>query len=329
MLEFEDATQGQKDEWFYDRVREVAVAYSWPSYGMVNLNQMASSHPHNDEKMLTEYLIGWGSLPIFPLCPRPMCIVDVGANVGAFTYLASRIATNVIAYEPCKETFRRLSDNVARQVVAPQRVQLHNLAVGATSGQTVYMQKNLQNGNFSGDAYSSAEKPFDDEYEEVKTISIEDILAASPNGFIDYLKVDCEGAEYEFLTGKDLSRVGYIEIELHNGEKEKTEKLIESLQQTHDCATPADTDDPTHADTDDLHNLKCMSRSYFGAYSTLKVEDAARAAGTQPKAEHSVNTDDPLRRIFHASLPIPPDFPAAAAQHLEDERPATKKGQTT
>ena len=49
--------------------------------------------------------------------------------------------------------------------------------------------------------------------EEVNSTSIENIFSRFELSKIDFLKVDIEGAEYDFLMGKDLSKVRFLAIE--------------------------------------------------------------------------------------------------------------------
>ena len=46
---------------------------------------------------------------------------------------------------------------------------------------------------------------------------------------IDYLKVDCEGGEYDFLLGQDLSFVRFLAIEMH-GDGPKRGELMSHLK---------------------------------------------------------------------------------------------------
>ena len=50
------------------------------------------------------------------------------------------------------------------------------------------------------------------------------------------MKVDCEGSEYEFLMNKDLSKISFLVMELHNGYlgEKKTEELLQYLNKFFD-----------------------------------------------------------------------------------------------
>lgn len=82
------------------------------------------------------------------------------------------------------------------------------------------------------------EMKFFPELEKVNSSSFETVLARA-GGQIDYLKVDCEGAEYYFLKDKDLSKVKYIGIEFHaNLGAKKWKELCLWLNKTHMIVHP-------------------------------------------------------------------------------------------
>ena len=65
-------------------------------------------------------------------------------------------------------------------------------------------------------------------WEEVKTISLETLLA--PYESIGLLKVDVEGAEFDFLYGKDLSKIKWITGEFHNWLFQYDDRGVELLE---------------------------------------------------------------------------------------------------
>lgn len=87
-------------------------------------------------------------------------------------------------------------------------------------GTTGFVYDNAGNHGWQGD------------YEEVESISLEDLIGDKK---VEVLKVDCEGAEYDFLINAALSNVNIIVAELHNFlGSEKQQKLCEWIEQTHD-----------------------------------------------------------------------------------------------
>ena len=232
MLKFTDEEESENDEWFKERVSEAASSYVALPFTIIGHRGIYYYPP--DPNQLNLFVTEPDTAVMFTFTPEwkmPYCVVDIGANVGAFTYLASMFATDVRAYEPCASTFRRLQSNIKKYAVDESTTfQFHQLAAGSTSGETVYM--NASESQRSGDSFSTKEKP-EGETEEVKTICLEDIIADTPMKRIDYLKIDCEGAEYDFLMGKDLSSVGLLEVELHGDDEELKERLAAHMEKTH------------------------------------------------------------------------------------------------
>ena len=61
----------------------------------------------------------------------------------------------------------------------------------------------------------------------------EDIFSKFGIDRINYLKVDCEGAEVPFLLDKDLSKIDNIGLELHWYNKSSAKKLIAHISKIH------------------------------------------------------------------------------------------------
>jgi FkbM family methyltransferase len=140
--------------------------------------------------------------------------VDIGCNVGCFSYLASNLFSQVVAFEPGYYTsvVARMKLNQKEKI---QNVYIHNLAVGKNTGDIVKLQCDSHQGEVNSGNASIIYGSKTGDYELVMTISLEKIYDLIQTDFIDYLKIDCEGAEYDILLGKDLSRIGIIAGEIH------------------------------------------------------------------------------------------------------------------
>jgi FkbM family methyltransferase len=136
-------------------------------------------------------------------------IVDIGANIGAFSLLAARNPTaTVYAYEPVRTTFELLEQNIALNGIG-DRVHPFNLGVTARREER-------------GIAIDPNGSPFNSLYgpaaETVRCVGLDDILADNAIETCDLLKLDCEGAEFEILYGASaatLSRIQRICLEYH------------------------------------------------------------------------------------------------------------------
>ena len=151
--------------------------------------------------------------------------VDVGSNVGAFPIVNHNKFFKVICYEPSSYSFNECRKNVNDL----KNVEVFNFAVSDKSNNIVKL-KSYKLGNVSGNASTLDSDLWDDtQCEMINTISLEDIFINNNLSKIDYLKVDCEGGEYDFLINKDLSKIDYIAIEIHIQLNEKAFELINYL----------------------------------------------------------------------------------------------------
>lgn len=118
---------------------------------------------------------------------RPTDIVlDIGANIGAFTLFAAKKAKHVYSVEPLYTDILR--KNIAKNNL--KNVTILETGIG-TGTQTI--------------SYSQRSK-------KINLTSISDILKEC--GKIDFLKCDCEGCEWS-ITPQNLRNIRRIEIEVH------------------------------------------------------------------------------------------------------------------
>jgi hypothetical protein len=113
-------------------------------------------------------------------------VLDIGANVGGFCIRAARIGGHVTAVEPV--TIPLLLENI----------RLNNVSVQVITGA-------LGSGK-------PEEICWDDCRVVTPTYPLRDLIAMS--GGCDFLKCDCEGAEW-FINPRELRHVRRIEMEIH------------------------------------------------------------------------------------------------------------------
>jgi FkbM family methyltransferase len=124
---------------------------------------------------------------------RPGAIVfDVGANVGFFTLLASKLAGDsgrVYAFEPLPRNLDFLERHVRLNDLA--NVYVEALAVAATSGEAHF--RVAQHASMGGLAEGGDLR--------VVTASLDDLIASGHVARPDFIKMDIEGAESDALRG--------------------------------------------------------------------------------------------------------------------------------
>jgi FkbM family methyltransferase len=126
-----------------------------------------------------------------------MTVLDVGANVGAYTALASHAvgpAGRVLAFEPDPESFRYLRETVREN--------------GATNVELVPMAAARREGVarlFTSSSNRGDNRLFESEQSdgsvEVRTVRLDDFLAAAGIERVDFVKIDVQGFEGEALAG--------------------------------------------------------------------------------------------------------------------------------
>lgn len=143
-------------------------------------------------------------------------VVDVGANIGMFALYAAKCgAASVLAFEPSAESFACLERNV-RENGLERTITIHRRAVAGKDRRSVrfprrsdVMNTMLQEGDL-GDA------------DEVATTTLDAIVKSV--GEVDFVKLDCEGAEYEILFGAEpetLRAIAILRMEYHQGRRDE------------------------------------------------------------------------------------------------------------
>ena len=143
---------------------------------------------------------------------------DIGANVGFFTLLGSRIvgeSGRVIAFEPVPSCARAVARNIELNGLA--QAEIREVAVGAADGRA----RLLVVGEASWSHLESARERHRDVRTEVDVtvVSIDGLVAAGTIPPPDVLKIDTEGAEIEIVEGmrETIARHGpTIICELHD-----------------------------------------------------------------------------------------------------------------
>jgi FkbM family methyltransferase len=144
------------------------------------------------------------------------CVVDLGANVGIFSSRVSELARKVFSYEPFSGNKEQLEKNLKP---CENITVIHKAVAGKPGMIRLFMPESER----STGSYSS----FPDlgvtteSYQEVPSITLNQIFSDNKIDRCDLLKIDIEGQEYEVLHSTDdevLSRTIRIHGEYHNVE---------------------------------------------------------------------------------------------------------------
>jgi len=173
----------------------------------------------------------YGGYTIPPQVGRDIAI-DLGSNIGMFSLENHKNFENILAIEASYWNFLTGLSNVFNKRIG--NVKCFNLAAAKNTGEVI---KIYQNGYDSVSATTSIEilealgKETDlAHYHNVFSISLEGMFDFFGLNYVDFLKIDIEGAEYDFLLDKDLSRIASMGIEIHGTfGKEKKDQLKSHL----------------------------------------------------------------------------------------------------
>lgn len=166
---------------------------------------------------------------------REVCL-DVGSNMGAYMIANKERFNNFYFLEACYENFEQIQKNLITHDV--NNAHGFNLAVDSESGKVVKLKAWIHSDKkkevgVSGSGATVEHWAWDNaDYHPILTIALEQVFELFGLNHIDYMKIDCEGAEFSFLYGKDLSKIDAIGMELHHHIEH--EKLVKHILKTHD-----------------------------------------------------------------------------------------------
>lgn len=130
-------------------------------------------------------------------------IIDIGGNLGFFSLQAQILnpRAKIHIYEPSKENFFYIKSNLS-----DCGVEVFNEAVGLSQGKVRLI--NSKNLSSTGVVEASSDG-------EITQIPINEALQKY-EGFVDLLKMDCEGSEWDILNEQEISKkVKFIVMEYH------------------------------------------------------------------------------------------------------------------
>lgn len=124
---------------------------------------------------------------------KGMCVVDVGANIGFYTLLFSKLVGEkgkVFAFEPEKLNFKFLKQDCAEM----KNIVLNNIAIGNKSCKLKLYVSRLMNVDHLTYKTKDKRKSYF-----VECVRLDDYF--SKNEKIDLIKIDTQGFEYRVLIG--------------------------------------------------------------------------------------------------------------------------------
>jgi len=153
-------------------------------------------------------------------------VIDVGAQIGVFSILAAKkFKAKVISFEPLKENYDILLKNIkinglkniipVRKAICKKngRAKLY-IDETNTGGHSIFLNR--------------------DKYEIVDCITLKDVFKEFDIKKCNFLKLDCEGCEYEVVLESPkevLEKIDKISMEFHEHPKYSVKMLKEKLEE--------------------------------------------------------------------------------------------------
>lgn len=149
-------------------------------------------------------------------------VLDIGAHIGIFSIFASEFARKgkVYAFEPVLENFEILKHNL--EINKINNIIPMNKAVSDKTGsrKMFFLENNtVEHSFYTGWSNLSKSAMYKTKEIDVETISLIDFIDNYGIRQIDFLKMDCEGTEYEILSSCPddvLKIIRKMSIEYHN-----------------------------------------------------------------------------------------------------------------
>lgn len=137
-------------------------------------------------------------------------VIDIGAHIGLFALYASQFckAGKIFCFEPVKENFDMMISNI--ELNGLTNVFATNAAVSADNN-TVTIYLNEDQAGHSMHQVSSKKV-------QAKSVSLKNIFDSNSIEMCDFLKIDCEGAEYSIMSSLPDSyynRIKKVFMEYH------------------------------------------------------------------------------------------------------------------
>jgi FkbM family methyltransferase len=144
-------------------------------------------------------------------------VIDIGAHKGYFTVYASKHAKNgnVYSFEPTNKNYSYLAKNV--QLNNCTNVHLNKLGVANKKSERKIYEYSEQAGGISmiKDWFADKKKV---KASSIKCITLEDVFKQNKIKKVDFMKLDCEGAEHEILLSSSaatMKKIEKISMEYH------------------------------------------------------------------------------------------------------------------
>ena len=170
---------------------------------------------------------------IVKLLPERGVFLDIGANVGLFTFsICERMPrVRVHAFEPHPELFKCLEETVASNRLSNE-ITLHAVALGKKAGHFRLFLDESDSGGHSLKQEVLQNNKLESSSHRVRVIPLDDLAEVQSLDRIDVIKIDVQGAELECVSGAARTFEKFrpaILIECENEKLLRSENVLTTL----------------------------------------------------------------------------------------------------
>jgi FkbM family methyltransferase len=151
-------------------------------------------------------------------------VFDIGGHIGSFSIYASSKAKNgnVFAFEPLITNHKKFTRNIKLNNI--KNIILENKGIASTNGKRTFYTFTSKNSGTSSLYDGPNTKKIT-----ITTTTIKEVIKKNNIKKINFMKIDCEGAEYEILFNMPkniLSKIDKIAMEYHDIENHNHKELL-------------------------------------------------------------------------------------------------------
>lgn len=155
-------------------------------------------------------------------------VIDIGGHIGIFSVYAAHLSQTgkVFAFEPFIENYKRLENH--KIINQKENLQVYNKGVANIEGtQTLYLSPDDNTGGHSLHLKTNSEYKI-----EIQTVNIIAFCEKEKIEIIDFLKLDCEGAEFEIVKSSEaiLKKVKKIIMECHPFGENTCDEMVSIIE---------------------------------------------------------------------------------------------------
>jgi FkbM family methyltransferase len=180
-------------------------------------------------------------------------VLDIGANIGAFSLLALKLGAEVYSFEPDEDNFNIAKENIRKNKLESRSVIHKNGISNRAKDVKFYLNGKRNMGMHSVIPVQGRE------FTEIKCIGIQKVLNSAK---FTVMKIDCEGEEYKILRSiTNFGRIDRIRFEWHRSllKDKSNDKLTEVINhlETHNFMVKVKRDAVSPVQMVSAYRLRC------------------------------------------------------------------------